>query len=143
MDVFFDSTWSCLLGKTFCCCPLPIVVECTCLKSITISPNLKSDGLWGSVVWHKSVCCRAMSKNDLVGYSLGQSFMVKTSHWLRQISMKLPAILRNPALKFTKGSKRENSLSYYFLLSGFHQNSISNIKYLAIMLEWDDFLINR
>ena len=32
------------------------------------------------------------------------------------ISMKLPfAVLRKSALKFTKGCKRENSISYYFL----------------------------
>ena len=55
---------------------------------------------------------------------------------LRQISMKLPYdVLRKSALKFTKGSKRENSISYYFLLFWFHQNSISSTKNPAIMLE--------
>ena len=36
---------------------------------------------------------------------------IPTSHqWLHQISMKLPfAVLRKSALKFTEGSKRENS----------------------------------
>ena len=55
--------------------------------------------------------------------------------WLRQISMKLPyAVLRKSAVKFTKGSKRENSISYYFLLFWFHQNSVSSTKNPAIML---------
>ena len=55
--------------------------------------------------------------------------------WLRQISMKLPyAVLRKSALKFTKGSKRENSISYYFLLFWFNQNSISVLKTLLSCL---------
>ena len=59
-----------------------------------------------------------------------------TDHqWLRQISMKLPyAVLRKSALKFTKGSKRENSISYYFLLFWFNQNSISALKTLLSRL---------
>ena len=42
-------------------------------------------------------------------------YIIYTNHqWLRQISMKLPfAVLRKSALKFTKGSKSENSISYY------------------------------
>ena len=55
--------------------------------------------------------------------------------WLRQISMKLPfAVWRKTALKFTKGSKRENSISYYFLLFWFNQNSISVLKTLLSCL---------
>ena len=55
--------------------------------------------------------------------------------WLRQISMKLPfAVLRKSALKFTKGSTRENSISYYFLLFWFNQNSISVLKTLLSIL---------
>ena len=55
--------------------------------------------------------------------------------WLRQISMKLPfAVLRKSALKFSKGSKRENSISYYFLLFWFNQNSISVLKTLLSCL---------
>ena len=47
--------------------------------------------------------------------------------WLSQMSIKLPyAVLRRSALKFTKGRKRENSKSYYFLF-GFHQNLISRV----------------
>ena len=59
-----------------------------------------------------------------------------TGHqWLRQISMKLPyALLRKSALKFTKGSKRENSISDYFLLFWFYQNSISVLKTLLSCL---------
>ena len=58
-----------------------------------------------------------------------------THQWLRQISMKLPfAVLRKTALKFTKGSKRENSISYYFLSFWFHQNLISSTKNPTIML---------
>ena len=49
--------------------------------------------------------------------------------------MKLPfAVLRKSALKFTKGSKRENSISYYFLLFWFNQNSISVLKTLLSCL---------
>ena len=55
--------------------------------------------------------------------------------WLRQISIKLPfAVLRKSALKFTKGSKRENSISYHFLLFWFNQNSISVLKTLLSCL---------
>ena len=55
--------------------------------------------------------------------------------WLRQISMKLPfAVLRKSALKFTIGGKRENSISYYFPLFWFHQNSISVLKTLLSCL---------
>ena len=44
--------------------------------------------------------------------------------WLRQIYMKLPyAVWRKSALKFTKVRKRENLISYYFLLFWFHKNS--------------------
>ena len=57
---------------------------------------------------------------------------IKHYQWLRQISMKLP--LRKSALKFTKGSKRENSISYYFLLFWFNQNSISVLKTLLSCL---------
>ena len=48
------------------------------------------------------------------------------------------AVLRKTALKFTKGSKPENSLYllyYDLLLFGFHQNSISSTKNPAVMLE--------
>ena len=57
---------------------------------------------------------------------LGVRNTLLTNHqWLRQISMKLPfAVLRKSALKFTKGSKRENLIAYYFLLFWFHQNPI-------------------
>ena len=44
------------------------------------------------------------------------------------------AVLRKSALKFTKGSKRENSISYYFLLFWFNQNSISVLKTLLSCL---------
>ena len=55
--------------------------------------------------------------------------------WLHQISMKLPyAVLRKSALKFTKGRERENSISYYFLLFWFNQNSISVLKTLLSCL---------
>ena len=58
-----------------------------------------------------------------------------TNQWLRQISMKLPyAVLRKSALKLTKGRKRENSISYYFLLFWFNQNSISVLKTLLSCL---------
>ena len=58
-----------------------------------------------------------------------------THQWLRQISMKLPfAVWRKSALKFTKGRKRENSISYYFLLFWFNQNSISVLKTLLSCL---------
>ena len=63
------------------------------------------------------------------------SFAHRIHQWLRQISMKLPfAVLRKSALKFTKGSKRENSISYYFLLFWFNQNSISVLKTLLSCL---------
>ena len=55
--------------------------------------------------------------------------------WLRQISMKLPfVVLRKSALKFTIGSKRENLISYHFLLFWFNQNSISVLKTLLSCL---------
>jgi len=66
---------------------------------------------------------------------LAQDSRNPNHQWLRQISMKLPfAVLRKSALKFTKGSKRENSISYYFLLFGFHQNLISVLKTLLSCL---------
>ena len=48
--------------------------------------------------------------------------------------VKSPWVLRKTALKFTKGSKRENSISYYFLLFWFNQNSISVLKTLLSCL---------
>jgi len=66
---------------------------------------------------------------------LAQDSRNPNHQWLRQISMKLPfAVLRKSALKFTKGSKRENSISYFFLLFGFHQNLISVLKTLPSCL---------
>ena len=66
----------------------------------------------------------------------GQKWVFPSSHqWLRQISMKLPfAVLRKSALKFTKWSKRENSISYHFLLFWFNQNLISVLKTLLSCL---------
>ena len=54
-------------------------------------------------------------------------FLLTMHQWLCQISMKLPfVVLRKSALKFNTGIKRENSISYYFLLFWFNQNSISH-----------------
>jgi len=89
----------------------------------------------------------ANQKKIKVNFVLGilaQDSRNPNHQWLRQISMKLPfAVLRKSALKFTKGSKRENSISYHFLLFWFHQNLISSTKNSAIMLEWEDSLKSR
>ena len=61
------------------------------------------------------------------------------NQWLRQISI----LLSFDKLNFSKGSKREKSISNYSLLFGFHQNSISSTKNSVIMLEWEDSIKNR
>ena len=54
-----------------------------------------------------------------------------THQWLYQLPY---AVLRKSAFKFTEGSKRENSISYYFLLFWINENSISVLKTLLSCL---------